>query len=248
MKKWVVKAFTFWGLFWFVIVMTVLVPLLVLPVRLLKPRAGARWSALGMRLWARVFTFPIGSIWFSSSGAKAHAGPCIYIANHNSLLDTPAAILASAGAVRPLGKAELGRVPFFGWIYHHVAIMVDRKSANSRRASYSEMVRQLRQGISILIFPEGAMNKHGRGIQPFQDGAFRLAMETGVPIQPLVVFNTAPLLPAKGLALHIGHVRTLRLEPVYPKNFADETALKDYIASLYEPFFAAQLKHEPANH
>lgn len=64
----------------------------------------------------------------------------------------------------------------------------------------------LKMGISILIFPEGTQNRSKEILQPFYDGAFRIAIETGQPILPVVVINAGKLMPPSRFHIEPGTI------------------------------------------
>lgn len=120
---------------------------------------------------------------------------CIYVCNHNSYLDAIAVVLAIPGSFKPLGKIEMVKTPIFGMIYRRVVVLIDRKSQESRARSVEELKIDLGNGQSILIFPEGTMNRSDEPLSEFYDGAFRLAIETQTAIVPMVILNARKLLP-----------------------------------------------------
>jgi 1-acyl-sn-glycerol-3-phosphate acyltransferase len=113
----------------------------------------------------------------------------IFVANHISYLD--AAILPKVfrQSVRPLGKVEMARVPLFGTIYKYAIVTVDRSSPANRVKSVQILKSVLRKGISVVVFPEGTFNETGGPLKEFYDGAFRIAIETGTPIQPVLLLD-----------------------------------------------------------
>ena len=91
-------------------------------------------------------------------------------------------------------KIEMLKAPIFGLIYRKVVVLIDRKSAESRAKCIQDLKIELAAGQSILIFPEGTMNRTNNPLAHFYDGAFRLAIETQTPIVPLIVINARNLL------------------------------------------------------
>lgn len=216
MKAILLKLYLYWSLFIFTIVMICYLPFLILPY-LLGNRVGSKISYFFMRLWAIHFTFPNGGIGFKVHGQEKikHIRTAIFCANHNSFLDTPAAVWAIPHTLKPLGKAELLKVPIFGLIYRFVTIIVDRKDPESRRKSMIAMKQQLVEGVSMLVFPEGSMNTGSVPMQPFFDGAFRIAVDMQQPIVPIVVVGSAERLRAKGsFNISPGNVHVYILDPI----------------------------------
>jgi 1-acyl-sn-glycerol-3-phosphate acyltransferase len=67
--------------------------------------------------------------------------------------------------------------------------------------------RALKQGISILIFAEGTQNRTKEILQPFHDGAFRIAVDTQQPVLPMVVIGAGKLMPPGTIRLKPGKIR-----------------------------------------
>ncbi|MDZ7649039.1 MAG: lysophospholipid acyltransferase family protein [Cytophagales bacterium] len=73
--------------------------------------------------------------------------------------------------------------------------VVDRSSNESRKKSLDYLKEILTMGINILIFPEGTQNRSKEILQPFKDGAFRIAADTQKALLPLVVLGAGKLMP-----------------------------------------------------
>ncbi|HQR30903.1 MAG TPA: 1-acylglycerol-3-phosphate O-acyltransferase, partial [Anaeromyxobacteraceae bacterium] len=116
-------------------------------------------------------------------------GAAVIVANHLSLAD----VIVLYGLFRPfkwVSKASVFRVPFLGWnmtLNGYVALV--RGNADSVRKMLARCQELLAQGNPILLFPEGTRSATGE-LQPFKDGAFRLARDARVPVIPVVVSGT----------------------------------------------------------
>ncbi len=188
------------------------------------------------RLWA--------DIWLLLNGIRHHTlyegllpedSACIFVANHLSYLDAVLAVKSIRRPFRPLGKAELGRVPIFGFIYRRAVVTVDRSSPESRSGSVALLKRILRRGVSILVFPEGMFNESGAPLGPFYDGAFRIAIDTGAPIVPILFPDVYDRMPYdRRLRLTPGTSRAIVLPPVATDGLTpdDLPALRDAIHAL----------------
>ena len=84
-----------------------------------------------------------------------------------------------------VGKAELTKIPLFGFFYKRTSILVDRSSEKSRKSVFLRAQRRLKQGLSICIFPEGLVPENDILLTDFKDGAFRLAINHQIPIVPI---------------------------------------------------------------
>ncbi|MEZ9322380.1 1-acylglycerol-3-phosphate O-acyltransferase [Vibrio gigantis] len=115
----------------------------------------------------------------------------VYISNHQSILD----FVTDPGMLRPrtvsLGKRDLLYVPFFGLLYWITGnIMINREDKSKARDTIKQVAEAIHQrDLSVWVYPEGTRSK-GRGLLPFKTGAFRMAIEAGVPITPMCTSTT----------------------------------------------------------
>lgn len=130
----------------------------------------------------------------------------IYVSNHTSFLDLPGIRMLIPGQFRPLAKKELLKIPIFGWIARNATVIVDRSSSQSRKRSIDRLKKNLMEGLSILIFVEGTQNRTKEILQPFHDGAFRIAVDTQQPLLPMVVVGAGKLMPPGTINLRPGRI------------------------------------------
>ena len=188
--------------------------------------------------WADVWCFLTGirhrNIYLSPYDASRS---CIFVSNHISYLDSAIVPKTLRHPVRPLGKIEMSRIPIFGMIYKNVIVAVDRSSARHRAESVRLMKSILNRGISILVFPEGTFNVTGKPLASFYDGAFRIAIETGTPIRPILLLDTFERLHYRSIfSLNPGQSRTIFLEEVGVSdlNPEDLPRLREKVFSIME--------------
>ena len=119
--------------------------------------------------------------------------PYVVVSNHESFSDI---LLIShlPWEMKWLSKAELFRIPVLGWMMWLVGdISVKRGFGPSALEAMARCRKALESRVSVMIFPEGTRSKTAE-LLPFKDGAFRLAIESGVPILPLAVSGTSTAL------------------------------------------------------
>ena len=121
----------------------------------------------------------------------------VVVSNHRSLMDPPISSPAIPEANKTIAKIEMAKIPIFSIIYKRGSVLVNRKSEESRRASYNKMKEVLGMGLHMCIYPEGTRNKTTQPLQRFHDGAFRLAVDTGKEVIPALIFNSDKVLPRK---------------------------------------------------
>ena len=84
-----------------------------------------------------------------------------------------------------IGKKELEKIPFFGYVYKKTMILVDRSSNESKKNVFKQTEKKLKEGISIVIFPEGTVPSLDVTLGPFKHGAFSIAIDHKTPIVPI---------------------------------------------------------------
>lgn len=200
----------------FITLMFVTLPFVLITTRLFSPPLGKRLALTFLRGWAWLFSL-LSFFWIRTRN-KAQINrktPHIYVGNHGSYLDAVAVCISIPQPFSALGKMEMAKMPVFGWIYQRIVVMIDRSSRESREHSVITLKQEITLGQSILIFPEGTMNKSAALLGDFYDGAFRIAIETQTSIQPFVMLNNRNLLPRTDpLTAHPGTVTTVFLPPV----------------------------------
>ena len=167
--------------------------------------------------------------------------PSIVLSKHQSAWETLAFQKIFPPQVWVL-KKELLRIPFFGWgLAMTSPIAIDRSSGKAALEQVVEQGRdRLRQGFWVVIFPEGTRTPEtvlGR----FKRGAFLLAMETGLPILPVVMVNTDKIFRTP-LRIKPNRVTVIIFKPVYYSDFkasltpphgtSDKQALNEFSESI----------------
>jgi 1-acyl-sn-glycerol-3-phosphate acyltransferase len=161
----------------------------------------------------------------------------IFVANHISYIDAALIPKILHFPIRALGKVEMAKVPVFGFIYRNAIVTVDRSSAANRIQSVQMLKAVLRKGISILVFPEGTFNTTGRPVKDFYDGAFRIAIETGTPIKPILILHAYDRMHYSSIfTLNPGISRAVFLPqvPVEGLTLQDVAALKAQVRQKME--------------
>src|SRR4051812_14927995 len=140
--------------------------------------------------------------------------PHIYAMNHQSTVDIPAAFAALPANLRFVAKHSLRHVPFVGWYMRMTGmVFVDRSNRARAVASLGRAGEQVRNGASLLVFPEGTRSRD-RKIQAFKKGPFALALAARVPIVPVAVEASGLVLPANAWTFHPGTIRVKVGQPI----------------------------------
>jgi len=147
----------------------------------------------------------------------------LMVANHQSLLDI-LVIFRMFVHFKWLSKIENFRVPLIGWnMSLNRYVKLKRGDPASIQRMFESCRHTLRQGSSIMVFPEGTRSPDGR-MRDFKTGAFELAKTTQNPILPIVLDGTANALPKRGFVLQGRHdIRLTILDEIPPESFAHES-------------------------
>lgn len=149
--------------------------------------------------------------------------PYIYMANHQSNFDIPVLLGALGVQFRWLAKAELFKIPIFGRSMRGAGyISIDRTNRESAFRSLRQAAETIRNGASVMIFPEGTRSENGK-IIPFKKGGFVLAIEAGVPIVPMIIRGTRRIMPKYRLMVHARPVELDIMKPVETRGHSMET-------------------------
>jgi 1-acyl-sn-glycerol-3-phosphate acyltransferase len=159
------------------------------------------------RLWSRGVLGSAGVRLQVRSHAKLDPRqPYVVMANHSSSVDIWAVFLAVPVPLRFIAKKQLGQIPLFGWAMRAGRfIFIDRQNAASARRSIAEAANRIREGRSVVIFPEGTRTRDGR-LGPFKKGGFHLAINSGAEIVPVAIRGSRDVMPRGSLFIRAGAV------------------------------------------
>lgn len=238
MRKVLTALYLFYAAIIFIGLMFVVLPLVLMASALLNVHSGKKAILFFLRCWAWLFSV-LSFFWVKTTNQHLInlQQPHIYVGNHGSYLDAIAVCISVPQYFSPLGKVEMTKIPVFGLIYKRIVVLIDRSSKESREQSVNALKEDLAKGESILIFPEGTMNKTNQPLSEFYDGAFRIAIETQTTLMPFVMINNRDLLPrVNPLSAHPGIIETIFLPPVSVKGLTidDLPTLKKNVFDLME--------------
>ena len=170
----------------------------------------------------------------------------IYMANHMSNFDIPVLQAYLPVQFRWLAKAELYKIPVFGYAMKRAGyISIDRSDRKSAIESLNKAVNIIRDGISVVIFPEGTRSRT-HNIQPFKKGGFFLAVDSGVPIIPIIIHGTERIMPKKQMLIKPGNVTLEIAKPINSSDYTRKTKndLMDKVRYIFLKSFEKYKKNE----
>jgi 1-acyl-sn-glycerol-3-phosphate acyltransferase len=147
-------------------------------------------------------------------------GPYIFMSNHQGYYDVFALLGHLPFQFKWLVKKELFSVPFLGWTMAAAGyINIDREGTRKTVEALNEAAKKIREGMSIVIFPEGSRSPNG-SIQPFKKGGFTLAIKSKVPIVPIAITGSRKIMPKDRLTVTSGEIRIRIGYPIETKDYS----------------------------
>ena len=159
--------------------------------------------------------------------------PYVAVSNHISYADI-FLISHLPWEMKWLAKDTVFKIPVMGWIMRMAGdIEVVRGNRESIISAIKGCRDRLAKKVSVMIFPEGTRSKTGE-LQPFKDGAFRIAIEAGVPILPIAVAGTRDAMEKGTFRFRRADAVCRVLPPVDTKGLtiADLPALRDRVRAI----------------
>ena len=147
----------------------------------------------------------------------------IYMSNHQSNFDIPVLLAHLPVQFRWLAKAELFKIPIFSRAMRGAGyVRIDRFNRESAIQSIKEAAAKMKDGVSVMIFPEGTRS-HDGSIRPFKKGGFVMAVDTGVPIVPVILQGTLPIMDKNSWRINAGEVSLQIEKPIDTTGYTRET-------------------------
>jgi 1-acyl-sn-glycerol-3-phosphate acyltransferase len=170
----------------------------------------------------------------------------VYASNHLSYMDTPVLFARLPFQFRILAKQGLWKVPFIGWYLNHSGqVPVDMNSPRSLIASLNRGVAALKQGLPLVLFPEGGRTATGQ-LQTMMSGCAYMAIKAQVPLVPLTLVGTYELLPIHVYSLHPRPLLVVVGDPIPTSGLTTRDAdtltrrLYDSISATYSQYSQQQ--------
>ncbi len=175
-------------------------------------------------LWARML------LWLTSTRVDVIGKenvlmekPQIFMANHQSDFDILIVLAYIPGQFRWIAKKELFKIPIFGKAMRNAGyIEIDRQNHEKALKSLDEAAQKIREGKSVVTFPEGTRSRDGK-IRPFKQGMFHLAIQAGVPIVPISIIGAHDIMPKRTLKVKPGRITMIIDRPVDVSGYTLET-------------------------
>jgi len=165
----------------------------------------------------------------------------IFCPNHVSTLDIPFILAVLPIPLQYIGKAEIAKIPLFGYFYKNNSVIVDRANRRNAYSAFLKSGEKLKMGISMCIFPEGGIPKSDIFLKKFKNGPFRLALEQNIKIVPITMPDSKSMFPEQYFKGRPGIVRIKIHKPIDSNNLT-EKSIENFNLSVYNTIFE-QLKN-----
>lgn len=200
---------------------------------------GGRWFGYyPPRLWARLFL--LMTLVRVKVKGRENVDPhtsYVFVANHQGAYDIFTIYGYLNHNFRWMMKRGLRKIPFVGLACAASGqIFVDNSSPSAVRNTMEHTERTLRDGMSLVVFPEGSRTFTGR-MGPFRKGAFQLSMEFKLPVVPVTIDGAFDVMPRTALFPHWGTIR-LTIHPAIEAP-ADEADRQRVIDASYAAVISA---------
>jgi len=176
------------------------------------------------RIWAKSILFVSGiKVCIKGLANIEPSKSYIYMSNHRGNFDIPVLLGCLPIQFRWLAKAELFKIPIFGRAMSAAGyVKIDRTNRKSAFESIEQIAAKLKNGVSVMIFPEGTRSEDGK-VKPFKKGGFVMAVDTGVPIVPVILRGTRSIMTKGSWRINPGDV-TLSIEkPIDTTGYTRDT-------------------------
>lgn len=186
-------------------------------------------------MWSRIILRAAGiRILYEGLDNRALDHSCVYIANHQSMVDIWALLPAVPKSTRFVAKESLFHIPILGWAIRAAGfIPIDRSNISKAMKSLEKAGAKIRAGNSVILFPEGTRSMDG-SLRPFKKGAFHMALKAQVPIVPVTIQGSFSRLRPSTLWITPGEVTVHFGDPIETAGFSDSRVsdLRDQLHDL----------------
>ena len=189
------------------------------------------------RYWSKLtlcFSFIYPRIeWEEKLDKKGHY---IFCPNHVSTLDIPFVLAILPVPLQFMGKAEIARLPLFGYFFKNNAVIVDRKNRRDAYAAFLKAGEKLTTGLSMCFFPEGGIPNQDIFLKQFKNGPFRLAIEQNIKIVPITMPDNKSIFPQEYFKGRPGIARVKVHKAIEPNSLV-EKSVENLNTSVYNTIF-----------
>ena len=168
--------------------------------------------------------------------------PVLYIANHRGIFDVIITYARCPGLTGYIAKNNIAHVPLLNlWMRRLHCLFLNREDIKEGLKTILAGIENIKNGISMCIFPEGTRNKSDDLLLPFKEGSFKLAEKTGCPIIPMAITHTDDIFENHFPRIKSTNVTLVYGEPIYPNELDKE--VKKHLGAHCQNVIGEMLKN-----
>lgn len=189
---------------------------------------GSWWGYYPAMVWAKVFCI-LSLVKVSVRGRENidKRTSYVFVANHQGAYDIFSVYGYLGHNFKWMMKKSLRKIMLVGYTCQKCGhIFVDRSSPTAIRRTIETAEKRLRDGMSLVVFPEGARTFTGK-MGPFKKGAYQLALEFHLPLVPVTIDGSFGIMPRTRYVPRPGRIVLTIHKPIAPP--ADEAARAEVI-------------------
>ncbi|MBQ9438399.1 MAG: 1-acyl-sn-glycerol-3-phosphate acyltransferase [Lachnospiraceae bacterium] len=158
--------------------------------------------------------------------------PVLFIGNHRSYFDIILSYARCRGLTGYVSKKEIEKVPLLhGWMVDLYCLFLDREDPKQGLKTVLQAIEQVKNGVSVAIYPEGT--RYDKGVKsqpegydepllPFHEGSFKIALKSGCPIVPMTICHSSEIFED-----HLPWIRKTKVTLVYGKPVDTKSLTKE---------------------
>ena len=194
--------------------------------------AGPKAASLFGVVWARLNSWATPMlVQIRGRGNIDKAQSYVIVSNHQSQYDIFVLYGWLGIDFKWVMKIELRKVPVLGIACEKIGhIFIDRSNTEAALHSLNDAKSKIVNGTSVIFFPEGTRSKDGN-LGRFKKGAFKMALDLGIPILPITISGTRSILPTKTIDIFPGRA-SMTIHPPVDITGYDNGSVKNLMAEV----------------
>lgn len=178
---------------------------------------GASWGYYPAMIWAKAFCMlSLVRVTVKGRDNIDRNTSYVFVANHQGAYDIFSVYGYLGHNFKWMMKKSLRKILLVGYTCEKIGhIFVDRSSPTAIRHTIEKAEKQLRDGMSLVVFPEGERTLTGR-MGTFKKGAYQLALEFHLPLVPVTIDGSFKVMPRTSHVPRPGHIILTIHKPISP--------------------------------
>lgn len=163
-------------------------------------------------------------------------GSALFVSNHQSNFDIPILVAITNIPIAFIAKMELSKIPLLSrWMEQMNCVFIDRRDVRQSLKAIKKGAKLLKDGYSLVIFPEGTRSEDGR-MKDFKPGGLKLATKSKSRVVPVTIKGAHKIMPKGKLKIMPADVEVVFLKPIIVDEeiAKDSKALSDRVKEVIE--------------